>query len=591
MYEFTANGSLDGFLKDESKRADLPAATRLSIMYEVARVVHFLHSGGAGLKVFHRDIKSGNIHLTKNFTPRLIDCGLAKFVEDKRNAFSSETTDQTGSPEGPAAGTIGYMCPEYASRKADQNESDYIPAYDVYSLGVVMAELILGHLNGDPTNIFESYVVNGETPIVDGWQQLINDADGQADWNAGALELISKTAIGCITPSSEGRLSTGVLLSRLHRAITVDAGETGFALLGGGIADDVIAMLTTIKSGEGDSDSTFNAEVNYAVRGEILSTLTNSRSQTNSGRFVVPRELIDDLRATARPMKSVQGSSDPDGTDHVTLCSNCNERTHVVKCKGESHPLCADCIDAQVRQAPFSTAENFKLNCPKRRCRSQPYTHDDLKKHIDIQVWIDHMQKENREGFSALKEANDILLEAQALHNAYVQQFDVCPTVVVITRIKDDRSKDLKTWFKKLGKQKYEVTFYCERSGNPGHKPFEISVEKQWFVDVAPWLRVLVNIAAESDPLKVSSNVLKEFPLFRKHSEEMKALIKVLEDEENRDKKHTLVGDALKAMASMANKHESHWRTKMKLKLENGRSIWVKKVDDVSHDDSTEICA
>ncbi|KAI2489351.1 serine/threonine kinase [Fragilaria crotonensis] len=144
VFEYAANGSLDAFLKDESKRADLPATMRLSIMYQVARAVHFLHTGAAGFKVFHRDIKSANICLTEDFTPRLIDCGLAKFVEDEHNAFPSETIAITGLTGGPLLGTIGYVCPEYSSKKTGGIKCDYIPAYDVYSLGIVMAELILG---------------------------------------------------------------------------------------------------------------------------------------------------------------------------------------------------------------------------------------------------------------------------------------------------------------------------------------------------------------------------------------------------------------------------------------------------------------
>ena len=137
VYEHAAFGSLDSLLKNDDMRASLPAAMRLSVMYQVARTVHFLHTGGAGFKVLHRDIKSANIYLTEDLTPRLIDCGLAKFVEDERNTFPSETTKQPGSKEGPAIGTIGYMCPEYASKKAHQIGCDYIPAYDVYSVGII----------------------------------------------------------------------------------------------------------------------------------------------------------------------------------------------------------------------------------------------------------------------------------------------------------------------------------------------------------------------------------------------------------------------------------------------------------------------
>ena len=42
----------------------------------------------------------------------------------------------------------GYMCPEYSRNKYEGTPCPYIAAYDVYSIGVVMVELILGCLIG-----------------------------------------------------------------------------------------------------------------------------------------------------------------------------------------------------------------------------------------------------------------------------------------------------------------------------------------------------------------------------------------------------------------------------------------------------------
>jgi serine/threonine protein kinase len=51
-------------------------------MYELARMVQFLHTSGADcFCIFHHDIKSGNICLTQGeYMVKLINCGLAKFV-------------------------------------------------------------------------------------------------------------------------------------------------------------------------------------------------------------------------------------------------------------------------------------------------------------------------------------------------------------------------------------------------------------------------------------------------------------------------------------------------------------------------------
>ena len=82
VFEYLPNGSLETFFQDDARRSQLTAHRRVQIMYEIARSLHFLHEGGAGYKFFHRDIKPANICLGTDFTAKLIDCGLAKFVED-----------------------------------------------------------------------------------------------------------------------------------------------------------------------------------------------------------------------------------------------------------------------------------------------------------------------------------------------------------------------------------------------------------------------------------------------------------------------------------------------------------------------------
>ena len=107
-------------------------------------------------------------------------------------------------------------------------ECDYIAAYDMYSFGAVMAEQILGRLNRDPTDVFQTYVLAGKTPIVDGWKLLERDADNQVKWGLDALQLVCRIAIGCITPPYDGRLSTDKLLPLLNHAIKFQAGISEF---------------------------------------------------------------------------------------------------------------------------------------------------------------------------------------------------------------------------------------------------------------------------------------------------------------------------------------------------------------------------
>ncbi len=415
MHEYAANGSLDGFLKDEGMRARLSASTRVSIMHQVATAVHFLHAircmvEGTSWKVFHGDIKSANICLTAGCTPKLVDCGLSKLIEDEHNALALEPTKQSGSTEGPAIGTGGYMSPEYTLKKADQNESDYIPANDMYSSGVIMAELIIGRLDGDPNNVVETYVLNGKSPMVDGWKRLERDADDKVTWNAGALELVCKIAIRCMTPSSDGRLSAGVLLPLLFRAMTMNDGINDDGQSED--IDDVIAKFSAIKSGRGTSAIARRGRKSYVVHDEcidyiltklsvIKSVYDNSDSTTNDGQsYAVEREYVDRLMDMVKAIKTGEGSSDPDGAGDGRSCSVCNKPAPVVKCRGESHPLCAACIEDAVVHAPASTTVDFQLPCLIDGCSSQPFAFKDLKRHINSDVWIIHLMKRDERGYN-----------------------------------------------------------------------------------------------------------------------------------------------------------------------------------------------
>ena len=78
--------------------------------------------------IVHRDLKPDNILIAADGTVKLTDFGLAKSVE-------ADAVTRTGQ----VVGTPGYMAPEvYAGNEAT-------PASDVYSLGLVLYELVHGH--------------------------------------------------------------------------------------------------------------------------------------------------------------------------------------------------------------------------------------------------------------------------------------------------------------------------------------------------------------------------------------------------------------------------------------------------------------
>jgi serine/threonine protein kinase len=121
-------GKLYDILERRGKR--LPADIALHIGAEVCDALDHAHRArgpdGKSLGLVHRDVSPSNVLLSRSGEVKLTDFGIAKRMED-----------HTG--HGGVRGKFAYISPEQAASKPVDGRSD------VFSLGVVLYELVLGH--------------------------------------------------------------------------------------------------------------------------------------------------------------------------------------------------------------------------------------------------------------------------------------------------------------------------------------------------------------------------------------------------------------------------------------------------------------
>lgn len=117
-------------LRQLIKRGPIAAESATLIAIQVCDALHYAHANG----VVHRDIKPENVLLDANHRVRLADFGLAKLIGPLDGPDSLTRTRQI-------LGTPHYMAPEQftSAKQAD-------PRVDVYSVGVLLYEMMTGHL-------------------------------------------------------------------------------------------------------------------------------------------------------------------------------------------------------------------------------------------------------------------------------------------------------------------------------------------------------------------------------------------------------------------------------------------------------------
>ncbi|XP_047249795.1 lysM domain receptor-like kinase 3 isoform X1 [Capsicum annuum] len=123
VYEYVENGHIGQHLRGTG-RDPLPWSKRVQIALDSASGLEYIHEHTVPVYI-HRDIKTVNILIDKNFHAKVADFGLTKLTKVGSSSLQTRLV-----------GTFGYMPLEYAQY------GDVSPKVDVYAFGVVLYELI-----------------------------------------------------------------------------------------------------------------------------------------------------------------------------------------------------------------------------------------------------------------------------------------------------------------------------------------------------------------------------------------------------------------------------------------------------------------
>ncbi|GJM94519.1 hypothetical protein PR202_ga11168 [Eleusine coracana subsp. coracana] len=207
VMEFISNGNLDSILhcSNNNGRVPLPLDKRLDIAIQVSEVLWCMHSMYS--PVLHGDIKPANILLDEYFTPKISDFGIARML----SADGAQHTTKI-------IGSIGYL--------AYCESGILTPKSDVYSLGVVLLELITRKKAVDGTFVLAQYF-NGAIEKGDNALHMIDDEINDTK-NLKFLTDIGKLVAKCLQRDANMRLEmieVAVSLRMIKRALLGEQGN------------------------------------------------------------------------------------------------------------------------------------------------------------------------------------------------------------------------------------------------------------------------------------------------------------------------------------------------------------------------------
>lgn len=178
-FEYVEGGTLEDKIRGGGNQP-IPLNDTIPLFLKICKAIAAAHDIG----VIHRDLKPANILVDKNGEPKIADFGIGKVLAENNENNYSSTFTMAG------AGTRGYMSPEQGNRNMPADPSD-----DVFSLAIILFQMLMGSINSDP-----HYMQDSLSKI-------------------GTPKDISKILVNCyLKPRGERPANAGILYEEMEKA-------------------------------------------------------------------------------------------------------------------------------------------------------------------------------------------------------------------------------------------------------------------------------------------------------------------------------------------------------------------------------------
>ncbi|TKY63968.1 serine/threonine-protein kinase [Spatholobus suberectus] len=201
VYEYIDNGNLEQWLHgDVGPVSPVTWDIRMNIILGTAKGLAYLHEG-LEPKVVHRDVKSSNILLDRQWNPKVSDFGLAKLLYAEHSYVTTRVM-----------GTFGYVAPEYACTGMLTEKSD------VYSFGILIMEIITGRSPVDYSR------PQGEVNLIEWLKTMVGNRKSEEVVDPKLAEKPSSKAVKrallvalrCVDPEAAKRPKIGHVIHMLE---------------------------------------------------------------------------------------------------------------------------------------------------------------------------------------------------------------------------------------------------------------------------------------------------------------------------------------------------------------------------------------